>query len=80
MDRINKFLQRLSSKELLVAEGVITQILEGNIRGLDIKKLKGQEFFFRARKGDLRVIFWRKGSNVRIVSVERRNEQTYRSL
>lgn len=80
MDKIDKFLHRLSSKEFLVAEGVIAQILEGNIKGLDVKKLKGQEFFFRARKGELRVIFWRKGQSARIVAVERRNEKTYRSL
>ena len=80
MDKIDKFLRRLSAKEFLIAEEVVAQILVGNIKGLDVKKLKGQEFFYRARKGTLRVIFWRKGDSVRIVAIERRNEKTYRGL
>lgn len=80
MDKIDKFLRRLSAKEFLIAEEVVAQILAGDIQGLDVKKLKGQEFFYRARKGTLRVIFWRKSDSVRIVAVERRNEKTYRAL
>lgn len=80
MDKIDKFLHRLSAKEFLITEEVVAQILGGNIKGIDVKKLKVQEFFYRARKGTLRVIFWRKVDSVRIVAIERRNEKTYRGL
>ncbi len=78
MDKISKFLSRLSQKEFFTAQDAITQILAGDISKLDVKKLKGQDFFFRVRKGDTRIIFWRKGVSVRIVAVLRRNEKTYR--
>ena len=80
MDKLSKFLHRLSQKEFLVIQGIIAQILAGDISKLDVKKLKGQEYFYRARKGSLRVIFSGKGGSVRIVAVERRNEKTYRDF
>ena len=80
MDKISKFLARLSRQEFLVAEEVIEQILSGEIAKLDVKKLKGQDYFYRARKGRVRVIFWRKGVNIRIVAIENRNENTYRDF
>lgn len=80
MDRIDKFLHRLSLKEFAVAEGLIALILSGNIAGLNVKKLKDAPHFFRVRKGSIRVVFQRKEGSVRIIEIGRRGEQTYRHL
>ena len=80
MDKISKFLGRLSAKEFVAAEEVIAQIVKGELQGLDVKKLKGHDIFFRARKGQIRIIFSRKDDVVRIVAIERRNEKTYKGI
>ncbi len=58
----------------------IEKILAGDILTLDIKKLKGQEYFYRARTGDLRIIFTKKGNEIRLVSIDRRDDNTYRKF
>lgn len=80
MDRINKFLQRLSKKEFLEAEQLIERILADDIDDLNVKKLKGVSYLFRVRKGDIRIIFQRNKGEIRIIDIERRGEHTYRNL
>jgi len=80
MDKVSKFLDRLTKKEFLIAQKLIESILAGDVAGLDIKKLRGTTHLFRVRKGDARIIFSRKGNMVRIVEIERRGESTYRNI
>ncbi len=49
--------------------------------GMDVKKLQGEKDAYRVRKGDFRIIFFKKnvGENI-IIAVERRGDTTYSSF
>ena len=79
MDKIQKALQKLSEKERLWVKEIIEQIISGNSYGLNIKKLKDKDDFFRVRRGDIRIIYRLDRNNqVIIISIDRRNEDTYK--
>lgn len=80
MERIDKILRILHPNERERVMLCVEKILLGDISTLDIKKLKGQEYFYRARVRDLRIIFTKKGNEVRLVSIDRRNDNTYRKF
>ena len=78
MDKIEKALSRLSAKEREWVKGVLEKLSVGQAGGLDIKKLKGREDIFRARKGDIRIIYRMRQKKILILAIERRSERTYR--
>ncbi|OGF73701.1 hypothetical protein A3J56_01940 [Candidatus Giovannonibacteria bacterium RIFCSPHIGHO2_02_FULL_46_20] len=77
MDKITKFLNKLSSKEKETVIGIIVRVLAHDFSLLDVKKLKGEENMFRVRKGSVRIIFQKQEDKIFILSVERRNDTTY---
>ena len=77
MDQIAKFLKKLTLKERKVTEEIIARVLSHNFSGLDIKKLRGAANIFRIRKGHIRVIFLKEGSQINIISIGRRSDTTY---
>ena len=78
-DRIEKALGKLSAKERKKIAEILGLIRTGRLDGLDIKKLKGRDDIFRARKGDMRVIFRRAtDGTLFVLAVERRTSTTYR--
>ena len=81
MDKIKKALQRLTKKEQKIIEKILHLLKSGTYVGLDIKKLKGREDIFRVRKNDFRIIYRvdHKGS-IFILTIERRNEKTYKKF
>lgn len=78
MDKIKKFLARLTPKERNVINIILEQIKNGSIDGLDIKKLKEKRDIFRVRKGNTRVLFRVIEHDIFILAVERRSEKIYR--
>ena len=80
MNKVEKFLSSLTKKEKLRIKEVLLKIKFQNFNNLDIKKLKGRRNFFRARKGKLRIIFLSKKDKIFILSIERRNENTYKRI
>lgn len=78
MDKLEKQLSKLTDKERERIKAVLSQLKSGNYKGLDIKKLKGREDIFRARRGDLRIIYALRGKEIYILAVERRSEKTYK--
>lgn len=80
MERIDKILRALRQNERERVMFCVEKILIGDTSALDIKKLKGQEYFYRVRAGDLRIIFTKKESEVRIVSIDRKNDNTYQKF
>ncbi len=80
MDRIDKFLDRLSAKEEQAIEKTIARIYARRFEGLDCKKLKGVGEFYRVRVGTIRIIFQMNKREVRVVSASRRNDKTYRDI
>jgi len=75
MDRITKFMLRLTEKKRMKVRSAYESITHNRLDGLDIKPLKGKKGWFRCRVEDVRIIFVRvaSGSNV-ITDVEFRGK------
>ena len=80
MDKIDKFLVKLIAKQRKEIEDIVTNILKGDLDGLNHKKLKGFANIFRVRKGNIRIQYQRReGDNLPIIlDIQYRNEKTYR--
>jgi len=79
MDEIEKRLQKVTTKEKITLLAIIDKLLENNLSGLDIKKLKGTDFY-RARCGRYRIIFHKEKDTKEIIvdAIKLRNENTYK--
>jgi mRNA-degrading endonuclease RelE of RelBE toxin-antitoxin system len=79
MDKLDKFLKRLSESEREEIAYLVSRIVRNDLKNLDVKKLKGLEVY-RVRKGSLRVLFRREGGDSKVIIIERRSERTYKNL
>lgn len=78
MDKISKALKKLSEKERQAIYFILSRIKNGQTEKLDIKKLKNNSDIFRARKGQIRIIYLLdKKSGIKILAIERRSDNTY---
>lgn len=78
VDRIDKQLKKLSEKQRRTFEKLIEQVLLGDTKKLDLKKLKGRDDVYRVRKGAFRIIFRKDESgDVKIIAFENRSDTTY---
>lgn len=77
VDRVGKFIQRLRIKERQAVLGTLRRIRSGDFAGMDMRKLSGTEDCWRVRVGSFRIIF-RRGLPVDVISVDRRNDNTYK--
>ena len=69
MDKIDKFLLKLSLSERLILLGILEQIMISDIEMLDVKKLSWEKDLFRVRKWKIRIIFrdeWGKNDIINI--------------
>lgn len=81
MDKIAKALKKLIDKEREAVELILLKVKNNSLAGLDVKKLKGREDIFRVRKGKVRVIFQENNDDtIRVISVERRSDKTYKNI
>ena len=80
MDKIDKALNKLSAEEKLEIKLVFIKLKSGNLRELNVKKLKGRDNIFRVRKENLRVIYRVEDREISILAVGRRHENTYKSF
>ena len=78
MDKIEKALAKLSTKERKRVKSALGMLFASQTKGLDIKKLKGREDIFRLRIGDLRIIYRTKDKKISILAISRRNEKIYK--
>ncbi|MBI2045951.1 MAG: hypothetical protein HYT28_00820 [Parcubacteria group bacterium] len=78
MDKLDKFLKKLSEKKREEIERLVMDIINNRFDGLDCKKLKGARDIFRVRKGDIRILFKKTEREILILSIERRNDNSYR--
>lgn len=76
-DKIAKFLQKLHTKDLKIIKEVILLLIKNQIDNLNIKKLKGSTNIYRARKGNIRIIFSKEKDVVKIMQISKRDDQTY---
>lgn len=80
MDKIQKALKKLSSRERVIIKGALLKLQNNNFLGLNIQKLQGNKDIFRVRKGDIRIIYRQIDSDIFIMAIERRSEKTYKSF
>ncbi len=78
MDKIQKALSKLTSREKNTVKLILEKIQNRNFSGLDVKKLKGRDNIFRVRKGSLRIIYRLDKKDIFILTIERRSENTYK--
>ncbi|MFA5173136.1 MAG: hypothetical protein WC435_01910 [Candidatus Paceibacterota bacterium] len=79
MDKIEKELSKLSLKEKENLKSILVKIKSGNLAGLDVKKLKGSNNFFRVRKGNMRIIYLKNDKEIILLKLEKRNDHTYKN-
>ncbi len=77
MDKIAKVLKKLASGEKEIVKAILVKINCHDFNGLDIKKLKGRQDIYRVRKGKIRIIYHVKDNKITILTLERRNDNTY---
>ena len=80
MDKIEKALRRLSGKERVWVRQILEQLSAGDHKSLNTTKLKGREDIFRARKGDIRIVYQTKDGDVLVLLIERKSEKTYKKV
>lgn len=81
MDKIEKAIAKLNQKEKEIVKDILEKLDNDNLLGLDIQKLKGHEEIFRARKGNIRIIYRKtKTQKISVLAIERRSEKTYRNF
>lgn len=78
MDKVGKALNKLASKEKERIKNIIKALLSGRFDNLDIKKLKGRGDIFRARTGNLRIIYQIRDNRVFILKLGRKREDIYK--
>lgn len=78
MPLLSKLLSKFDKEERKIIEFLLERIISLNWRNLDIKKLRGYDDIFRARKGKIRIIFAKEKKEIYIIAVEHRNEKTYK--
>ncbi|MFA6528056.1 MAG: hypothetical protein WCT46_00775 [Candidatus Gracilibacteria bacterium] len=70
MDKIQKFLAKLSAKERELVAVLIKRAICGQLNGLDVKKLKGFKGLYRIREGKIRVVFEKSVLGNKVVNVD----------
>jgi len=80
MDKITKFLSRLTQKERCRVTDVVIDIIKGEMSAYDRKKMKGYANLYRIRVGDIRIVYLEQDRERRIILIDRRNDNTYRDF
>ena len=95
VDKITKALNKFSAKEKELVKNLLlsaafqrtvrgmiplNQINKNNVSGLDVKKLKGRSDIYRVRKGKIRIIYRIDDSQVYLLAIEKRDENTYKDI
>jgi len=80
MDQISKELAKLSLKERAMVKKMLVILRQENTTGLDIKKLKGHSDVFRLRVGSVRMIYRRTSTGIKLLTLGRRNDHTYKEF
>jgi len=80
MDKIEKALNKFNSREREKLKKILIQIDKKDFQNLDLKKLKGRDDVFHIRKSNIRIIFRKIDNSIKILSIERRSNNTYNKI
>lgn len=78
MDKISKLINKISQKDADKIADIFELIKKGNVKKLNIKKLKGYPNVFRVRVGNYRIIYKIVDGKTFIIEVSKRNDLTYK--
>lgn len=78
MHKIDKFLLKLDRKNRDLIELLIKKIKKEEIGDLDYKKLKGFNNIFRVRKRKFRIIYQKIKEEIKILVVDKKNDDIYK--
>ena len=80
MDRIQKFIYKLSKRQQAKVRAAYCAIIQNDLKGLDIKPLKGRKDWFRCRIGNIRIIFFRTKHRDNIIHSVQFRGKAYRDM
>lgn len=69
MDKIYKFLEKLSKKQRMLILSIFEDLKILNLANYDVKALKGKPGMFRLRQGSIRVIFAKMNGKGIVIAV-----------
>ncbi len=72
MDKIKKFLSKLTKSERALIKVILEDVLTLNLQNYDVKPLRGYKGFFRLRRGNIRIIFTKEGKTGTIIAIDYR--------
>lgn len=72
MDKIKKFLLKLTKKERALIKAILGNVLTLKLQNYDVKPLKGYKGFYRLRKGDVRIVFAKENKMGIIIDIDYR--------
>jgi mRNA-degrading endonuclease RelE of RelBE toxin-antitoxin system len=76
-DDIEKLFKKISKSDRKMIAELIDKLINGDKEGLDIVKIKNTDFY-RAKKGNFRVIYHLEKNEPIVDSIKLRNENTYK--
>jgi len=79
MHKIDKFLSKLDSERRTKVLSILRQISSGDFQGLNLKKMKEVRPLYRVRIGRIRIIFEMDTNGIRLVDLDFRDDNTYKS-
>jgi len=79
MDRIEKFLKKLTKKMAINTREALKDILKLSLEGYDTEKMKGYKSLYRLRIGKIRIIYINHGDHGEIPDIEFR-ANVYKNL
>jgi len=74
MDKLQKFLLKLTKKERSTVLKILADILSLRLSNYDIKPLEGFKGYFRLRKGKIRIIYTKTDCRAFIVNIAYRKD------
>lgn len=74
MDKIKKFLLKLTKKERALIKAILEDVLALNLKNYDVKPLKGYKGFYRLRKGGIRIAFVKEKNMGVIIAIDYRKD------
>ena len=79
MDKVTKFLLKISERERNVILSLIEKISILNLAGLDVKKIKWENNLYRIRKAKIRIVFKKLEDSWIIIDINYR-DKIYKDL
>jgi mRNA-degrading endonuclease RelE of RelBE toxin-antitoxin system len=74
MDKINKFLLKLSKKERSAILKILADIQNLKLNNYDIKPLEGFKNYYRLRKGKIRIVYTKQDNKSYLINISYRKD------